>query len=83
LKPLPSVLQEQLAKVGVRYDFFQGNVTNSEDLEEVCKRYRIKIVHAAAITADAKREATGTQEILETNLMGSVKVFECALKQSD
>ena len=81
LTPLPSILLQHLTLAGVVFDFFQGSVTQADDLDRVCRQYKVdKIVHAAAITADGKREISHTKEILETNLMGSVEVFECAIR---
>jgi nucleoside-diphosphate-sugar epimerase len=81
LTPISSLLKDQLLQAGVFFDFFQGSVTRAEDLEKVCTLYKIdKIVHAAAITADGNREISHTKEILETNLMGSVEIFECAVR---
>jgi nucleoside-diphosphate-sugar epimerase len=81
LAPMTLSMQQQLLQEGIFFDFFQGSVANSDDLDKVCTLYKIdKIVHAAAITADGARETTHTKEILETNLMGSIEVFECAVR---
>jgi len=81
LAPMTLAMQQQLMQAGISFDFFQGSVTHPGDLDKVCTLYKIdKIVHAAAITADGEREIAHTKEILETNLMGSVEVFECAVR---
>ncbi|SMC61403.1 NAD-dependent epimerase/dehydratase family protein [Polynucleobacter kasalickyi] len=81
LAPMSFKLQQQLMQANISFDFFQGSVSNSADLDRVCTLYKIdKIVHAAAITADGNREIAHTREILETNLMGSVEIFECAVR---
>lgn len=81
LAPMSFLMQQQLHQAGISFDFFQGSVTSAEDLDRVCNLYKVdKIVHAAAITADGQREIAYTKEILETNLMGSVELFECAVR---
>lgn len=67
----------------ISYEYVQGRVDHEGDLQQLFDQYKIsKIIHAAAITADQDRELKHTKEILETNLMGSVNVFEFALRYS-
>ena len=78
--PPENVLQA-LQKYQVRYSWFLGDVREAKDLDRACKEHQItKIIHAAAITAELAREVQHTKEIFEVNLLGSIEVFECALR---
>jgi nucleoside-diphosphate-sugar epimerase len=80
---LPSKFQQVFAQKNISYEYVQGRVDHEEDLQQLFDQYKIsKIIHAAAITADQDREINHTKEILETNLMGSVNMFEYALRYS-
>lgn len=81
--PFSKEIRQALHNQGVNFEYFQGSVTNQEDLNRVCLTYSItKIVHCAAITANQEREIQDTKEILSVNLLGSVEVFECALRHN-
>lgn len=80
---LPSLLKQAFMQRNISYEYVQGRVDHEGDLQQLFDQYKIsKIIHAAAITADQDRELKHTKEILETNLMGSVNVFEFALRYS-
>ena len=80
---LPSKFQQAFSQKNIAYEFVQGRVDHEDDLQKLFDQYKIsKIIHAAAITADQDREQQHTKEILETNLMGSVNIFEYALRYS-
>ena len=80
---LPSKFQQAFTQKNISYEYVQGRVDAEGDLHKLFDQYKIsKIIHAAAITADQERELNHTKEILETNLMGSVNLFECALRYS-
>ena len=80
---LPLPIQQAFAQKNISYEYVQGGVDQEDDLQNLFEAYRIsKIIHAAAITADQGRELKHTKEILETNLMGSVNMFEYALRYS-
>jgi nucleoside-diphosphate-sugar epimerase len=80
IPPNSSVL-DSLKKRIPNFNWVQGDVRNSQDLNEICRRFEIKkIVNAAAITAELPREIVDTRKIFEVNLLGAVEVFECALR---
>lgn len=80
---MPIKFQNLLEQFGVSYEFCKGNVTQEADIHYICRHFNItKIVNAAAITADQAREVSATQEIMMVNLMGSLALFECALRNS-
>ena len=80
---LPSQLKQAFMHRNISYVYVHGRVDHEEDLQQLFEQYKIsKIIHAAAITADQDRELKHTKEILETNLMGSVNIFEFALRYS-
>jgi nucleoside-diphosphate-sugar epimerase len=77
----PKNIMHALKKHQVRHEWFQGDVREAKDLDLLCKEHQItKIIHAAAITAELAREVQHTKEIFEVNLLGSIEVFECALR---
>ncbi len=79
--PPPEHIIHALKKLPVHYKWFQGDVRAAKDLDRVCKEHQItKIIHAAAITAELAREILHAKEIFEVNLLGSIEVFECALR---
>jgi len=83
IAPPPEQMIHLLAKKQVRYEWFKGDVRDAKALDEVCTTHQItKIVHAAAITAELAREIQHTKEIFEVNLLGSIEIFECALRHS-
>ena len=48
------------------FNWVQGDVRNSHDLNEICRRFEIKkIVNAAALTAELPREIVDTKKIFE------------------
>ena len=80
---LSSKLKQAFIQKNISYKYVQGRVDQEEDLQQLFEQNKIsKIVHAAAITADQDRELKHTRGILETNLMGSVNLFEFALRYS-
>jgi len=80
---LPFQLKQAFIQKNISYEYVQGRVDHEEDLQQLFDQHKIsKIIHAAAITSDQDREFNHTKEILETNLMGSVNVFEYALRYS-
>ncbi len=80
---LPSTFKQAFAHKKISYEYVHGRVNHESDLEQLFREYKVsKIIHAAAITADQERELKHTKEILETNLMGSVNLFEFALRYS-
>ena len=61
--------------------FDQGDTTRVARLEEVfAKRKPHTVIHLAAITADAKRDAKEPQLIAQVNLVGTLNVLEAAKK---
>jgi dTDP-glucose 4,6-dehydratase len=80
-RPPSSSVQNFLQKRLPNFQWIEGDVRQAKDLDDICQQYGVsKIIHAAAITAELEREKTDTRKILEVNLLGSVEVFECALR---
>jgi nucleoside-diphosphate-sugar epimerase len=72
---------KSLEKHYPNFEWVQGDVRSAKDLDRVCQQFEIKkIVNAAAITAELAREINHAKTIFEVNLLGSIEVFECALR---
>jgi nucleoside-diphosphate-sugar epimerase len=64
-----------------KFLFERGDVTDRHTLENVFSKSKIeKIVHMAAITAGAERDAREPRRIAEVNLIGTINVLEAARK---
>ncbi len=62
-----------------KFLFEQGDVTNIDLLDEIfSKRKPEKVIHLAAITAGAERDAREPRRIAEVNLIGTINVLEAA-----
>ena len=72
-RPTNSSVLQTLQKRIPDFNWIQGDVRNSHDLNEICRRFEVKkIVNAAAITAELPREIVDTRKIFEVNLLGAV-----------
>lgn len=78
LTPPPSVAADEFAAVGgVRYE--QGDVLDGDRLEHLLRRHEVDVVvHAAAMTPDAKAELTAGPAVINVNCAGSLTVVMAA-----
>ena len=61
------------------FRFESGDVTDRERLGQVFSRHKPKsVIHLAAITAGAERDAREPRRIAEVNLIGTINVLEAA-----
>ena len=73
------MFDELLGELRANVTTFAGNITNVEQLREVCARYGItSIIHAAAITPRRDREMREPARIIDVNLGGTVNVLDVA-----
>jgi len=78
-KPLPASALRDLGGATSRVCVVNGDIGDVELLRSLCNEHRIdRIVHAAAITADARREARDPGSILAVNVQGTVSILEAA-----
>ena len=62
-----------------KFRFEEGDVTDRDRLDKIFARHKPKgIVHLAAITAGAERDAREPHRIAEVNLIGTINVIEAA-----
>ena len=80
-RPPSSSVLDSIQKRLPGFEWVQGDVRSSQDLNETCQKFKVsKIINAAAITAELAREIVDTRKIVEVNLLGAREVFECALR---
>ena len=73
------MFDELLGELRANVTTFAGDITNVEQLREVCARYGItSIIHAAAITPRRDREMREPARIIDVNLGGTVNVLDVA-----
>jgi nucleoside-diphosphate-sugar epimerase len=59
--------------------FVTGDVRDRNALERIMDEHRItSVVHAAAVTPDAKRELSDTETVLEVNILGTAAIMRAA-----
>jgi nucleoside-diphosphate-sugar epimerase len=64
-----------------RVDVVTGDVTNSQDLDNVIEQHAIdRTIHGAAITADIHREKRAARDIFTVNVLGTIEMLEAALR---
>lgn len=63
-----------------RLTVLEGDVVDRPGIVAALREYRVtRIVHGAAITADAERERVAARRIAEVNVLGTIEVLEAAL----
>ena len=73
------MFDQLLGELRANVTTFAGDITNVEQLREVCARYGItSIIHAAAITPRRDREMREPARIIDVNLGGTVNVLDVA-----
>ncbi len=73
------MFDELLGELRANVTTFAGDITNVEQLREVCARYGVtSIIHAAAITPRRDREMREPARIIDVNLGGTVNVLDVA-----
>ena len=73
------MFDELLGELRSNVTTFAGDITDVEQLSEVCARYGVtSIVHAAAITPRRDREMREPARIIDVNLGGTVNALDAA-----
>ena len=73
------MFDELLGELRANVTTFASDITNVEQLREVCARYGVtSIIHAAAITPRRDREMREPARIIDVNLGGTVNVLDVA-----
>ena len=73
------MFDELLGELRANVTTFASDITNVEQLREVCARYGVtSIIHAAAITPRRDREMREPALIIDVNLGGTVNVLDVA-----
>ncbi len=79
--PPPAAALALLAQAPGRAIVAAGDVSVAADLDAVFAAHAIdRVIHAAAITADLAREQRAARDIITVNLLGSLEMFEAALR---
>ncbi|WP_424768211.1 NAD-dependent epimerase/dehydratase family protein [Paenibacillus sp. sgz302251] len=81
LNPLLREAERVFADYKNKFHFIQGDILDSDLLEETIEKYNVtSIIHAAAVTPDASRETKNGEAIIKINVMGTITVLELARK---
>lgn len=68
-----------VANLAAPVHFAQGDVRDAARLRELVERHEVEyVIHAAAITPDIERERQHAYEIMDVNLMATVRVLDLA-----
>lgn len=77
----PDEAMREMSEGGTSVSFVQGDIRDRAALDDAIATHGVeRAVHAAVITAGADREARDAQTIVEVNLLGTVALFEAALR---
>ncbi len=75
----PQAAMTALSRIGPAVTAHEGDVTDRRSVSDIFAAGNIDyVVHGAAITADAAREARDARRIIEVNLLGTIEVLEAA-----
>jgi len=78
---LPPGAQALLGDVAGQLAVVQGDVLSGASLDQVFSAFPVtRLVHAAAVTADAGREQRAARSVAEVNVLGTIEVLEAALR---
>lgn len=78
---LPAGAQRLLGDSAGQLAVVQGDVLSGASLDQVLGAYPVtRLVHAAAVTADAGREQRAARSVAEVNVLGTIEVLEAALR---
>jgi len=74
---LPAAARESLRKYTARLTVLPGDVKDVATLDRALREFEIRdVIHAAAITPGADREAREPREIVDVNISGTVNLLE-------
>jgi len=77
----PAGAQRLLGDTAGQLVVVQGDVLSGASLDQVLGAYPVtRLVHAAAVTADAGREQRAARSVAEVNVLGTIEVLEAALR---
>lgn len=78
---LPEGTRALLGESADRLSVVMGDVLSSDSLDAALRAFPVdRLVHAAAVTADAAREERAARSIAEVNVLGTIEVLEAALR---
>ncbi len=78
---LPEGTRALLGESAERLVVVAGDVLSATALDAVFRSFQVdRLVHAAAVTADAAREVRAARSIAEVNVLGTIEVLEAALR---
>jgi len=78
---LPKGTRALLGESAERLSVVTGDVLSATELDAVLRAFPVdRLVHAAAVTADAAREVRAARSVAEVNVLGTIEVLEAALR---
>jgi nucleoside-diphosphate-sugar epimerase len=79
LTPAPEAAIAELSRLGGRLSVVSGDVTDKPALDAALAEHAVdRVVHAAAITAGAQRDAAEPRRIAEVNFIGTLNMLQAA-----
>jgi len=79
----PENLDDHVKEYSDRYSFFKEDICNIEAMDTIFKEYSIDTVCHFAAESHVDRSILGPSEFIQTNIVGTFNLLECAKKYRD